>query len=238
MTGEARYDSNMRFRYWFGLFLSFAFGVLAYTSQVGPDDALSNLSKWFTFATTLASPSWLRNPETDFWGTILFSVAAIVSFFWLVWPYRNKVIEWHPGRWIRNSWLWIGARLGIRHSQGDTLRATGTVGPPAPIVLREDAVGAFVILLTSANNLISESTTPNLDVREWQSRVVEWFQLAESIVQRELPPNESIRFSTITQRPIIGQSIQETRQCLEWRRNKLGAMLGRLLPDDWRTRRS
>lgn len=63
-------------------------------SQVGPDDALSNLSQWYSFATKLGSPLWLQDPRTDFWGMIFFSLAAVASFFWFVWPYRNVVIAW------------------------------------------------------------------------------------------------------------------------------------------------
>jgi hypothetical protein len=105
------------------------------------------------------------------------------------------------------------------------------------VQLTPNAVGKFVVLLQQANKLVGDATSPNLHKENWQSKAVEWFQKAEALVESELAPNESIRFNTISPSPIIGQSIGDTVNCLQWRRNKLWAMVGRLLPDDWLTRR-
>jgi hypothetical protein len=99
----------------FGIALTPLFTALAYMSGVGPNDALSNLSQWYALVTRAASPSWLSNPLVDLWGTALFCIAALVSFFWLIWPYRNVTISWR-----RNRQEVIPASAAIQDQNQDT----------------------------------------------------------------------------------------------------------------------
>jgi hypothetical protein len=55
--------------------------AVMYLSQVGPDDAVSNLAKWWKLATDRSPPDWLAMPSFDTWA---FGLSAAVLTIALV----------------------------------------------------------------------------------------------------------------------------------------------------------
>jgi len=53
-------------------------GVIAYMSQVGPDGAVSNVSKWIAKLTP--PPDWAKAPQIDTVWTVSFAVFAVLAF--------------------------------------------------------------------------------------------------------------------------------------------------------------
>lgn len=62
-------------------------GVVAYMSQVGPDDAVSNISKWVSKLTP--PPEWVKAPEIDTIWTVVFVVFALLVLTSYLWPTRK-----------------------------------------------------------------------------------------------------------------------------------------------------
>ena len=50
----------------FGVLVSALAGAGVYMTQVGPDDAVSNLSKWL--GKFVSAPDWTKGPAVDEWG--------------------------------------------------------------------------------------------------------------------------------------------------------------------------
>jgi hypothetical protein len=53
------------------------FSLLAYMSQIGPDDAISNLASWYD--KVAISPDWLKYPPLDMVWTVAFGLMAMLS---------------------------------------------------------------------------------------------------------------------------------------------------------------
>jgi hypothetical protein len=94
--------------------------VMAFMSQVGPDDAVSNLYKWWAKVAT--PPDWIKAPGADLVWTICFAAAAIAVLSSYLLPYKRppvsvpggsgglNISEWadHP-----NYSVWVAACLWI-----------------------------------------------------------------------------------------------------------------------------
>lgn len=65
------------------------FAILAYMSQVGPEDAVSNLYKWASWVIT--PPDWLKAPVLDNIWTIVFLLFAALVLVPYFWPRRTTV---------------------------------------------------------------------------------------------------------------------------------------------------
>src|SRR5262249_29071162 len=59
------------------LCLTGLFSLLAWMTQVGPDDVVSNLAKWYD--RMAAPPQWLKNPSLDTIWSVAFGAMALLS---------------------------------------------------------------------------------------------------------------------------------------------------------------
>jgi len=84
-----------------GLLVSTIAGIGVYMTQVGPDDAASNLSRWW--AKFAPVPDWLEQPAADNWGTGFFAIILVVGLLPLIWP--ALTLERHQER--RSSTLTV-----------------------------------------------------------------------------------------------------------------------------------
>jgi len=160
-------------------------------------------------------------------GTAVSTAILVYERYW------HKDVPLDAITWGIVAFILVACFLAWKKERDKNLEPESTHAQLEPL-----SVGRFVVLLQEANKLVGDASSPTLHRDNWQSKVVQWFQKAEAIVQKELPENESIRFNTISPRPIIGQSVGDTVNCLNQRRNKLWAMVGRLMPDDWASRRN
>ena len=72
----------------FWLCLSGLASLLAYMSQIGPDDAISNLSKWV--GKVAVPPDWVKAPDLDTIWTVAFSLMALLCLVAFFLPRRPK----------------------------------------------------------------------------------------------------------------------------------------------------
>jgi hypothetical protein len=68
--------------------------LLAFMSQVGPDEAVSNLSKWYGKVST--PPEWIQRPELDTIWTVAFLALAVLSIVAYFIPSREPIFRRKP----------------------------------------------------------------------------------------------------------------------------------------------
>jgi hypothetical protein len=83
--------------------LATVIGVMGvYMTQVGPDDAVSNLSKWLG----KLAPDWIKPPSADDWGALVFGgilALGLLPLFFSSKPERPSRPIWTSRRWWRRS---------------------------------------------------------------------------------------------------------------------------------------
>jgi hypothetical protein len=105
-----------------------------------------------------------------------------------------------------------------------------------PVRISEDAYMRFLERLEAAQALLTEVAR---EPREplWHQRVVQWNLSVERLIHDELPPSELVGYRTVNLAPALDQPLEVAVESLEGRRNKLRAMVMRLMPRSWARRR-
>jgi hypothetical protein len=78
-------------------------------SQVGPEDAVSNLGKWVEFLTRLPMPDWLLAPRVDRAALMLGATMLLAWSIWFSW----RRLEPH----VDVGWLWLQRSVGYVDGQ-------------------------------------------------------------------------------------------------------------------------
>jgi len=71
-----------------GFAISALAGLGIYMTQVGPDDAVSNLSKWWGKFGPV--PNWVKEPAVDGWGSLIFAALLVVGLLPTILTFNTK----------------------------------------------------------------------------------------------------------------------------------------------------